>query len=359
MIANEVAEEIRLPVYTNKQVWYGPEMAKSGDWIVRFSEEDIRELDQAVDHVQRNAIPLTELKQRDFRLPKLAAKLGEVRKEVLHGRAFVLIRGWPARERTLEQSATAFLGVGTHLGEDLLSQNGRGHVVGHVANLDEDYSDPSTRGHRTSAELKFHVDGGDIVGLLCLRHSRSGGLSRIASSTTIWNELVRRRPDAARLLMRPYTWTRWGEIGAGQREHFSVPVFQHHGGRAIGVISISSIEKAQLFDDVRKLSPEEREALNLVNELASDPAIHLDMDFRPGDMQFLCNHFIVHSRTAYEDWPERERRRHLLRMWVSSSDGPELPETMTKEMQGSTEHGRPNGVVIPGVARTAPMHPAG
>jgi len=355
----KVADEARLPVYENQQAWYGPDMAERDDWIVHLSQEDVAELDHAVAHVQRNAIALTNLKQKDFPLGKLAAKLAEVRNEVLHGRAFALVRGWPATERTIEQSATVYLGVGSHLGEDLLSQNGRGHVVGHVANLGEDYSDPSTRGHRTSAELKFHVDGGDIVGLLCLRHSRSGGLSRIASSTTIWNELVRRRPDAARLLTQPYTWTRWGEIGEGQREHFSVPVFQHHEGRVIGVTSISSIEKAQLFDGVRKLTPEDLEALYLVNELASDPAIHLDMDFRPGDMQFLCNHFIVHSRTAYEDWPELNRRRHLLRMWVSSSDGPKLPDLMTKEFQGSTAHGRPNGVVIPGVPRTAPMHPAG
>ena len=36
-----------------------------------------------------------------------------------------------------------------------------------------------------------------------------------------------------------------------------------------------------------------------------------------GDIQFLNNHLIVHSRDDYEDWPEPERRRHLVRMLLS------------------------------------------
>jgi hypothetical protein len=360
MSVNVDTEDKVLEVYRNRQAWYGPEIAaRSGEWAIRLTADEIRELDAAIDKVLREGIALTNLKQADFPLPSLAPKLAQARKEILRGRGFVLLRGWPAQERAIEQSATAFLGIGSHLGEDLLAQNGRGHVVGHVANLGEDYSDPTTRGHRTSAELKFHVDGGDIVGLLCLRHSRSGGLSQIASSTTIWNELVRRRPDAARLLLRPYTWTRWGEIGDGQGKHFSIPVFQHCDDHAVCVFSISSIEKGQLFEDVPRLTQKEWEALSLVNEYACDPAIHLNMEFLPGDMQFLCNHFIVHSRTAYEDWPDHERRRHLLRMWVSSSDGPMLPDNLSTVMQGATASGRPNGVVVPGVARTAPMDPGG
>jgi len=351
--------EIELPTYNNEQAWFGRDMANSSEWIYELTSDDVRELDDAVANVRRNAIGLTDLKREDFPLPALGAKLAEIRRDVLSGRGFALVRGWPSQQRTIEQSATAFLGVGTHLGEDLLSQNGRGHVLGHVANLGEDYTDPSTRGHRTSAELKFHADGGDIVGLLCIQRSRTGGLSRLSSSTTIWNELVRRRPDCARLLMEPYTWTRWGEIGKGQGPHFSIPVFQHVDGHVICIFSASAIEKGHSFEDVKPLSAEEKDALAMVNEVASDPAVCLDMDFQPGDMQFLCNFFILHSRSSYEDWPERERRRHLLRAWVSSSEGPTLPDNVTRIMQGSTPYGRPNGTAVPGVPRTAPMDPAG
>ncbi len=128
----------------------------------------------------------------------------------------MLLRGWRSSERSLAQSAMAFRGIGAHLGE-AVSQNAKGHVLGHVANLGLDYSDPSTRGYQTTAELKFHTDGGDIVGLLCIRPAGSGGLSRLCSSTTVWNEVVRRRPDLARVLTEPFRFSRIGEVRPGQR----------------------------------------------------------------------------------------------------------------------------------------------
>ena len=126
----------------------------------------------------------------------------------------------------------------------------------------------------------------------------------------------------------------------------------------IAVLIQSFIHKAQAFAEVPRLTAAQSEALEFVETLASDPAIRLDMDFRPGDMQFLCNHSIVHSRTSYEDWPETGRRRHLLRLWLSSADGPALPPNVTTDFQGCTASGRPDGVHIAGVSLIAPLEPA-
>lgn len=125
----------------------------------------------------------------------------------------------------------------------------------------------------------------------------------------------------------------------------------------IAVLIRSFIQKAQAFDDVPRLTAAQIEALDLVDALAGDPALRLDMDFRPGDMQFLCNHSVFHSRTAYEDWPEPGRRRHLLRLWMASADGPELPVDMTTNFQGRTDSGRPNGIRLPGQPLVAPLEP--
>jgi hypothetical protein len=275
----------------------------------------------------------------DFPLPRLAPRLREVRRAVLHGRGFALIRGWPSTERSLQQCAFAFRGVGAHLGE-AISQNGKGHVLGHVANLGLDYADPTTRGYQTRAELAYHVDAGDIVGLLCIRPSRSGGQSKVASSTTVWNEVVRRRPDLARALTQPTPFSRWGE-----------------GGRMVAAIIQSSIEKAQAFDDAPRLTAAQVEAMDVVQAIADEDGVRLDMDFRPGDMQFLCNHSTLHSRTAYEDWPEQDRRRHLLRLWLACDDGPALPSNYVTQFQGATRGGRPNGINVPGVKLVAPLEP--
>lgn len=353
----KTAPALDLPVFQDVAAWYGPAMASRDDWIHRLDAADVAEIDAAVNQAMARNVGLVALSAADFPLPRLGERLRQIRSEVLHGRAFALIRGWPSIERSFEQSAYAFRGVGAHLGDEALSQNGKGHVLGHVANLGLDYSDPMTRGYQTSAELRYHVDAGDIVGLLCVRRSRSGGVSKVASATTVWNELVRRRPDLARALTEPVAFSRWGEIGAGQKPYFELKPFQFCNGRLITVYIPGAIYKAQAFDDVKRLSAEQTEALRLVNEIADEPQIRLEMDFQPGDMQFLCNHFTLHSRTAYEDWPEDEKRRHLLRLWLACNDGPALPNSLTQEWQGSTSGGRPAGINVPGVARVTPLQP--
>lgn len=117
----------------------------------------------------------------------------------------------------------------------------------------------------------------------------------------------------------------------------------------------SAIRKGQLLDGVPPLTDRQIEALDELDALAGDPAIHLDMDFRPGDIQLLCNHSIMHSRTAFEDWPEPENRRHLLRLWLACEDGPALPEAMLRNYEGQTGNGRPNGIKVPGVPFRAPL----
>ena len=354
MPASTAAAE--LPTFADAAAWYGPQMAARTDWQLLLSAADVAELDAAVDAAWARQADLVTLAEADFALPTLGPRLKAMRHGLLHGRGFALMRGWPSGNRSVAQSAMAFCGIGAHLGE-ALSQNGKGHVLGHVANLGLDYSDPTTRGYQTSAELNFHTDGGDIVGLLCLRPARSGGLSRLSSSTTVWNELVRTRPDLARVMQQPFCFSRTGETRPGQLRYFQSPVFQPCGGRMTAVLIPSFIRKAQAFDEVPRLTAAQIEALELVGDLAADDRIRLDMDFQPGDMQFLCNHAALHSRTAYEDWPEPERRRHLLRLWVSCADGPELPENITTEFQGRTASGRPDGVRIPGVPLVAPLEP--
>ncbi|HKK29988.1 MAG TPA: TauD/TfdA family dioxygenase, partial [Alphaproteobacteria bacterium] len=116
-----------------------------------------------------------------------------------------------------------------------------------------------------------------------------------------------------------------------------------------------AVRKAQLMDVVPRVTPEQNEAMDLFDELANDPALHLDMAFEPGDIQLVSNHAVAHSRTAYEDYEEPEKRRHLLRLWLACDDGPTLPESYTGEHQGKTKGGRPDGIKVPGVPLNAPL----
>ena len=338
------------------QAWYGPELARRTDWIHELSDADREELREAIAVAQASGQPLHALGRAQFPLVDLAVRLDSLRREALDGRGFFLLRGVPVAEYSPWESAAAFWGIGLYLGE-AVSQNGKGHVLGHVANLGLDYADPEVRGYQTNAGLSFHTDFSDLVGLLSLRTPQSGGLSRIASSTTVWNELVRRRPDLARVLLADVHYTRWGEVGAGMKPYYGMPVFSPCGGRMVVTYVRSAIRKGQLISGVPRLSAIQEEALDLLDSLAADPAIHLSMEFRPGDIQMLCNHWIMHSRTSYEDWPEPERRRHLLRLWLACEGGPALPASFTTVAQPATRSGRPAGIQVPGVPFSAPLDP--
>ncbi|MGZ0188245.1 MAG: TauD/TfdA family dioxygenase [Alphaproteobacteria bacterium] len=340
---------------TSPQAWYGNDMAaQSGDWRHDWSETEIAEILTAVEAVDQRNLDILDIDAEAFPLPTVAARLHEMREVLLDGPGLFLLRGLPIDGLSIRQAAIAFWGIGAHLGRPC-SQNGKGHVLGHVKNIGLDYDHPMARGYQTSARLPYHTDSSDIVGLLCWQPSKSGGLSSIVSSTTVFNEALKRRPDLMETLTQPFFRTRWGEIPEGKKPWAEVPVFMPHEGRMISHYVRSAIRKGQLLPGAPKLTALQEEALDLVDGIANEPGIHLEMDFQQGDMQFVCNHSIWHSRTAFEDHAEPDHRRHLLRLWLACADGPPLPHWMTASYEGATEDGRPNGIQVPGVPLVAPL----
>lgn len=347
-----------LPRYDGPEAWRGEDMAlRRDEWIRPWHSSEIAEIEAAVAAVSAQGLEILQVGRDEFPLPNLAPVLEAIRREVLHGRGFVLLRGLPVDRWTLREAAIAYWGLGTHLGE-ACSQNALGHVLGHVKDLGRDYYDPLARGYQTSARLPYHTDSGDIVGLLCWRAGRTGGLSSIVSSTSVFNEFAALRPDMARELMKPFCRTRWGETDKSRRPWIELPVFMPMKGRMIANYVRSAINKGQLLDGVPRLNATQIEALDLMDRVMQDPALCLDMEFRPGDIQLLCNHSVFHGRSAYEDWPEPERRRHLLRLWLACADGPELPPVFVDNYQEVSANGRPNGIHIPGVSLVAPLEAA-
>ena len=218
------------------------------------------------------------------------------------------------------------------------------------------YARPEHRGYQTAARLPYHCDSSDIVGLLCLKPAKAGGKSSIVSSWTLFNEMLRRHPDLLPELLKPVYRDRRGEVPDGAEPWYAVPVFSPMpDGGLVATYVRSAMLKAQRFPEVPRLTPQLIAACDAMDALANDPAIHLDMDFQPGDMQFVSNHWIMHSRTAYEDFAEPEQRRHLFRLWLACNDGPALPEVYTRVWQGATANGRPAGIRVPGVPLTAPL----
>ena len=334
--------------------WRGPEMAAHPErWTWELSAAQIAELDETVLQLDASGRDIITMTATDAPLPGLADRLAQLRRDLMHGIGFGLIRGLPVERYSLRQSAIAFWALGAHLGEPV-SQNAGGHTLGHVRDLGFDYNKPSARGYQTAQRLPFHTDPSDAVGLLSLRTARSGGLSSITSSVTLYNAIAERRPDVARLLMQPTYRDRRDEIPEGRKPWYPMPVFNVHDGRLFVSYVRSVIRKAQRFPEVPRLTPELDAALDCFDAMAGDPEFRLDITFAPGDVQFLCNYTVLHSRTQYEDWDAPEKKRHLLRLWLGIADGPAVPAVYV-EFQGLTASGRPAGIHCPGVPLKTPL----
>jgi hypothetical protein len=246
--------------------------------------------------------------------------------------------------------------MGTHFGA-ARTQNAQGHLLGHVRDLGLRSDDPNVRIYQTAERQTFHTDSCDIVGLLCLQVAKSGGDSALVSSNTIWNEMRRRRPDLAALLLQPVATDRRGEVPAGEQPFFTIPVFNWHEGGMSAIYQRQYIESAQRFEDAPRLDERWHEALDLLDELANDPALNFLMTLQRGDIQLVHNHTLLHDRTAFENWPQPERQRHLLRLWLAPDDARPLPAVFAQRF-GSVVPGSRGGVGAVNAAPTGP-HPRG
>jgi hypothetical protein len=343
------------PAIGGPAAWYGPETAARTDWTEPLSPADLAEIEFASRRLASEGVDWQAVRRDDFPLPTLRPRLGHVLCEVLEGRGFALLRGLPVERWGQRLSAIALLGLGLHLGE-LRSQNRRGHLLGHVKDMGLTSRDPDVRIYQTRERQNYHTDSCDVVGLLCVHPARSGGLSSLVSSVTIYNEMTRRRPDLARVLFEPVETDRRGEVPADAEPYFRIPVFNWHEGLLSAIYHRNYIESARRFPQVPPLRPEQVEALNLFDGLANDPALHFRMELRAGDVQLVHNHTLLHDRTAFEDWPEPHRKRHLLRLWLAPQEARPLPPVFA-ERYGSVAPGRRGGVTVPGMRYTIPWEP--
>ncbi len=236
------------------------------------------------------------------------------REELRTGRGFLLLSGVPVERWGEEDASTFFWALGLHLGQPG-AQNPDGDLLGHVVDTGEDAANPLVRLYRTSSDIAYHCDAADVVGLLCLEKAQAGGYSRIASSVTVFNEVLRRRPDLAARLFEPFALDIRNEERDGMQGWLPIPPCCFGGGQLRTFYHSDYFRSAPRHVDAPRLEGADLELLNLYDEIAVSEDVRLDMDLEPGDVQLVSNHTVIHSRTGYED--TRDARRHLLRLWLS------------------------------------------
>lgn len=298
--------------------WRAGDVAEPDVWTLQLDARDQAELDAALAHAKTVSSQLLDIGREDFPLDGLAAKLAVIERELIDGRGFMRISALDTKRYDDDDLTLLYWGIGLHLG-DPWPQNKHGHLMGDVTDQGKSLTDPTARGNELGGiALDYHTDGSDLVGLMCLRKARSGGLSCVANAVAIHNELVRARPDLAAILYEPLPWDFRGEQPPGKPGFYMREVFTAHEGRLFVRFIPQYIKASQRHADAPRLSARAIEALDTVSAMANDPSFNVYMDFEPGDMQFINNYHVLHGRTAYEDDASRGQKRHLKRLWLAT-----------------------------------------
>jgi hypothetical protein len=333
-------------------------MARSRRWIKQFPAAVLTQIDAALKQV--GEIDWRRINRDNFPLPDAGAFLDGVREELENGTGMVNIQGLDVGRYDQEQLRRIWYGLGCHLGTPMY-QNRRGEAMRDIrdegmgtaaklygATVDAAGKQFLSSGARTlsAGALRFHTDRCDVVGLICLRQAAEGGLSKLASSAAVYNTILDRRPDLHAALCRPIPRSRFGEEAGGEHVAYDLPVFGLRDGKLTSHFSLTYIESAQLLPGVRKLTDTEREAIQMLMDMAEEQCF--EMRFAPGDIQLLNNHTVYHARTAFKDDAETRQDRLLMRLWLSVPNSRALPEDHAV-LWGEVGAGRPRG----GIAQPA------
>ncbi len=295
--------------------WRGADLADSEQWRVCLDADKVAEIDRALATARATGKTTGELTAQDFPLPSVSAEVSRWRHELDDGRGFLVVSGLPVDRWSREDAELCFWCLGLHLGRPG-AQNPQGDLLGHVTHTGDAADDPFVRLYRTSSAIAYHCDAADVVGLLCLRTAKSGGASRIASSVAVYNALLERCPQQVERLYEPFLLDIRNEDASGALRYLPVPPCRFAEGRLRTFYHSDYFRSVARHPDVA-IAPEQLALMDLYEEIASSPDIRLDMDLEPGDIQWLANHTVVHARTQYEDHPDPDRKRHLLRLWLS------------------------------------------
>ena len=338
------------PTLGKDLAWIPTDLADTDRWIHQLTSAEKADINQALRAAQRSKATIRTLTRETFPLEVLPATLRRTLDQLENDLGLYVLRGLPVEDYTKDELRLIYWGVGLYLGT-AVSQSSKGDFLGDVRNVGDKVNDQTGRGYMSKDLLGFHTDTADVVALLVLRTAQSGGQSMFCSSVAIRDEVKATRPDLYKVLTQPFFWSWKGQEAEGELPYYQQPIFTERDGRFSSRWIGTHILAAQEFADVPRLTPQQLEAMTLINALANEPRFHTSMMFEPGDFQFINNHVTYHARTEFTDWPEPDRRRHLLRMWLAVPNSRSLSQTMaaiyTNPSAGAVRGGFPSRAAEP------------
>jgi len=353
-----------LPNLGGRAAWHGSDLDGSEWWGKQLTEEHLAELDAATKNAMSSGIEFEDdvplgVSKDAFPLQKTAHLLAGLAEELENGKGAVMLAGMPVDRYSVKELGVMYMGMCSHVGH-LVNQSsaglrsksrGYGLPLGQIKA--EMKGKTPLEGKQANNYFRLHTDRCDVISLLSVRTASRGGLARIASASAIHDAMLDHAPELVPLLYQPIE-----RIWEGGEGVIALPIWAvTPEGKFTTQISPSYIENAQYVNGVRKLTADEIEAIDLIEEIGLD--IGHEFLQMPGQLTFINNHLCYHGRTAWKfaetDDVDNERDnedngRLLLRAWVSPFNSRSLPDTPEyKEMWGAIEGGVPRGGLEPAV----------
>ncbi|MDO8776834.1 MAG: TauD/TfdA family dioxygenase [Burkholderiaceae bacterium] len=313
---------------TAPRAWTNEQARLDTSWIQRLSADEVAGFDAALAQAKATGKSWLAMTADDFPLPEASREALKRAFATAQGRwGICLLKGFPVDRWSEEDAKLAYWGMGLHTGV-ARTQNPASQYMNDVRDEGGEYkaANGRSRGYNTKAGLDFHMDSGDIVGLLCRRTAKTGGESLVASTIAVAEELGRRRPDLLNALKQPFYHHYQGSQDPLQPPYYACPIIGSDPVHFAMRVNRKNIVAAQRdFPELPRVTAVQWEAIELLEEIMADPRYCFRMKLEQGDLQLVNNYVVVHSRTPFEDFEEADAKRHLLRLWLSVPDSQPLP----------------------------------
>lgn len=329
--------------------WRGNELFERPEWNFRFTSTEIEEVlnvaeawnDGKLDVVEATDVSLLLTDE----LPLLSAKLQQIQGLLENGSGVVRLLGFPANQVDVDLAKRAFWLICRHIGTPV-SQSATGERIFSVRDAGFANDDKRARGPNTRKKLSFHTDRCDVISFLCFRQALSGGENDVVSSMAIYNELLESRPDLVEVLMQSYLYQRHNVDTGNELPYVEQPIFSFCDGYFAANFLRVLIERAYATPGTPDMTDLQREALDMVEATAERSDLRVSFRQSEGDILFLNNLVTLHRRTEFVDHDQDERKRHLLRVWLSMPNSRPLDERFAANY-GATAAGAIRGGMKP------------
>ena len=320
----------------DRAAWTGSDLEGDSSWSHHLTEEHVAELVSALDGVNSKGLQLGEIGAQEFPLPTLAPLMNEVAAELQDGLGFSVLHGLPVERFGLDDLEKMYWGLCTHVGTGI-TQNSDASLIHYVTDGTL-RPNQGTRGVGNPQKSSLHVDLTDCVSLLCVHQAQDDPPSWLGSSVRVHREFENRAPEMLPMLYAGFAWDRLEENGDDESaaSQYRVPVFSIADGRVSCRYNRYWMAMAARRE-ADGWTAEEKAALDLFDEIAHEN--RFELEFQPGDIQFVNNYSVLHGRAGHELEAHEADKRLLMRIWVDFAKArPMIDESIVR--YGIVRHGQ-------------------